>query len=158
MLIGIAIECFGKRGACMVGNMAATDPGESPEPAPVTSEVVEKSGEINESTSEGAVHNVHDTSPRNAKENPDDTQGETLAKDDEFCVSHSEVSGESGGGTSQATRKSADEQKPVEKMKEAPTDEQRAFDGGEMQENDGEETKTQRQETGMQTCYDVLHH
>lgn len=155
-LASLMTDSFGKRGSCMVGNMAATDAEESPKPGTFTSEDVEKSGQTSKWTvSDGAVHSVHETSPRKATENP----GDTLTRDDGPCVSRrSYVSVESSGGTSRATRKSADKPKPVENMKEAPAVEQRAFDACEMQENDGEETKTPGQENGMQTRYEVVCH
>lgn len=111
--------------------MAASDPAESHRPATDTSEDVDESGQVNKSKSGGAVD---ETAPREAKEKPADSQGQTVARVDGSCVSHSEVSEVSGGGTSRATRKSADEQKPVEHMQDAPID-------FEMQEKDGEETK-----------------
>lgn len=152
ILASIMIVCFGQRSACMVRNMAATDPEESPKPPTSSSEDVEISGQTNESReSGGAVHTVPET-PRKADENSGDTQGETLARDGEICVSHSRVSVESGAGASRAARKSCDEQKPVENVKDAPADEQRVLDSCKMQEEDDERTKTLGQETGMKTC------
>lgn len=139
--------------------MAATDPEESPKPPTFPSEDVETSEQTNESTeSGGAVHIAHEASSSEAKENSGDTQEKTLARHSGICVSHSSVSVESGAGNYQATHKSSDEQKQVENMKDVPADEQRAFGGCEMQEdNDEEETKTPGQETGMRTCFYVLY-
>lgn len=144
----------------MVGNMAATIAEESPKPPTSPSEDVETLGQTNESTeSEGAVHNAGGTSSSKARVNSGDTQGETLARDGVICASHSRVSVEPGGaGTNQATRKSSDEQKPVENMKDTSADEQRALDSCEMEEEDDEEIKTPGQETGRRMCFYVLHH